>query len=521
MFSLNDPTTYEEILSRPDKDLWLKAMTEEYQSLMDNNTWDLCDLPKDRKPIKNKWVFKTKKDENGQIVKYKARLVIKGCSQKFGVDYEEIFSPVVRYSSIRYLMALSVKYNLDIDQMDAVSAFLQGELNDKIIFMSQPLGFHDKTQKVCRLNRALYGLKQSSRVWNQKLDAALKKFGLTQSNHDPCVYNLFKESNILIVAIYVDDFVIFSNNMEMKTNFKKYLNQTFKMKDLGAAQNCLGIKIDRDRNRGVLYLSQKKYIQDILEKFNMKDCKPISTPMDINVKFDKSQGLPSEEEKSYMQNIPYREAVGCLMYLAQITRPDIYHVVHKLSQFNCNPTKDHWIAVKRVMRYLKGSINYKLTYTKDANDKIIGYCDADWAGCTDTRHSTSGYVFIMQGGPISWSSKKQTCVALSSCEAEYISLSHATQEALWWDLFQKEIDGETGIKMLVDNQSAICLASEQFYHPRTKHIDIKYHFVREAILKEIIAVSYISTQYQAADMFTKVLNLVKLNNNCKMIGMTN
>lgn len=518
---MNDPVTYKEVLTRPDKDLWIKAMKEEFESLMENNTWNLCDMPKDRKPIKNKWVFKTKKDENGQIIRYKARLVIKGCSQKHGIDYDEIFSPVVRYSSIRYLMALSVKYNFEIDQMDAVTAFLQGELSDETIFMLQPEGFNDNSNKVCRLNRALYGLKQSSRVWNKKLDTALKKFGFTQSKHDPCVYFQFVESKVLIVAIYVDDFMIFSNDMKMKTNFKRYLNQTFKMKDMGAAQHCLGIKIDRNRDKGFLYLSQTQYIQDILEKFHMKDCKPISTPMDLNYKFDKSQGPKFEEEKQYMEAIPYREAIGCLMYLAQITRPDIYHVVHKLSQFNCNPSKEHWLCVKRVLRYLKGTINWKLTYSKEANEKIIGYCDADWAGCNITRHSTSGYVFMMKGGPISWSSKKQSCVALSSCEAEYISLAHANQEALWWDLFQKEIDGETGIKIFVDNQSAICLASENFYHSRTKHIDIKYHFVRESIANGIISVEFVPTQLQAADIFTKVLPLVKIKDNCKLIGISN
>lgn len=518
---MEDPTTYDEILNRPDKNFWLQAMNEEYQSLMDNCTWDLCDLPKDRKPIKNKWVFKTKKDENGQIVRYKARLVIKGCSQKYGIDYDEIFSPVVRYASIRYLMALSVKYDLDIDQMDAVTAFLQGELNDEVIYMHQPSGFHDKTNRVCRLNRALYGLKQSSRVWNKKLDAALKKFNFTQSKLDPCVYYLFQESNILIVTIYVDDFIIFSNNSQMKNEFKAYLNKTFKMKDLGSAQFCLGIKIERDRRNGKLFLNQKQYILDTLTKFNMQDCKPVYTPMENGLKLTKDQSPQSEEEKEFMRNIPYREAVGCLMYLAQITRPDIYHVVHKLSQFNNNPGRVHWQCIKRVFRYLKGTLNLKLTYKADANESIEGYCDADWGGCIESGRSTSGYVFTLMGGPISWSSRKQSCVATSSCQSEYIAMAEANQEAQWWFMFQEEIEESKPIKMFVDNQSAIYLASESFFHAKTKHINIKYHFVRESIQDGSIQVIYVPTEEQAADFMTKVVTNAKLKRNLQLLNFSN
>lgn len=519
--SLNDPTTYEEVLTRPDKDLWIRAMDEEYQSLQDNNTWELCDLPKDRKAIKNKWVYKTKKDENGQITRYKARLVIKGCSQKYGVDYDEIFSPVVRYASIRYLMALSVKYDLDIDQMDAVTAFLQGELNSEVIYMCQPPGFHNNSSQVCRLNRALYGLKQSSRVWNKKLDAALKKFGFQQSELDPCVYYSFDKSNVLIVTIYVDDFIIFSNNSKMKADFKAYLNQTFKMKDMGSAQYCLGIKIDRDRKDGRLYLSQKQYILDILSKFKMEECKPVQTPMEFGLKLSKAQSPQSEEEREYMKDIPYREAVGCLMYLAQISRPDIYHVVHKLSQFNTNPGKAHWLYVKRIFRYLKGTIDMKLTYYAEGNQSIVGYSDADWGGCVESGRSTSGYVFTLMGGPISWSSKKQTCVSTSSCQSEYVALAHANQEAQWWHMLQEEIDAKSSITMYVDNQSAISLASENFFHAKTKHINIKYHFVRQSVVDGTIQVKYIPTEEQAADMMTKVLPITKLRNNLKLLAITN
>lgn len=367
----------------------------------------------------------------------------------------------------------------------------------------------------------MYGLKQSSRVWNKKLDAALKKFGFNQSKLDPCVYFLFEKSNVLIVTIYVDDFIIFSNNLAMKENFKSYLNQVFKMKDMGSAQYCLGIKIDRYIKKGKLFLSQKQYILDVLSKFEMTECKPVQRPMEIGLKLTKTQSSQSEEEKEYMKTVPYRELVGCLMYLAQITRPDIYHVVHKLSQYNTNPSKTHWLCAKRVLRYLKGTMDYKLTYVAEGNQSIIGYCDADWGGCVETGRSTSGYVFTLMGGPMSWSSKKQTCVSISSCESEYVALAHANQEAQWWYMIQEELDLKNIIKMHVDNQSAISLASENFYHAKTKHINIKYHFVRQSVVEGTIQIEYIPTEAQAADMLTKVLPIVKLRNNLKMLAISN
>lgn len=255
-------------------------MNDEYKSLIENGTWTLCEIPKGRKPIKNKWLFKTKRDVNGKIDRYKARLVVKGCSQKAGIDYQEIFSPVVRYQTIRYLMALSAQKDLKINQMDAVTAFLQGELNDEELYMDQPEGFIQEQNLVCKLNKALYGLKQSSRVWNLKLDKALKTYGFTQSQLDPCMYHILKEDKILIVTIYVDDFLIFYNDESMLKNLKVFLTSNFKMKDLGDAEYCLGIKITRDFKNGIVRLDQETYTRKILEKFNMLDCKSVTTPLD-------------------------------------------------------------------------------------------------------------------------------------------------------------------------------------------------------------------------------------------------
>jgi hypothetical protein len=487
-------------------------MQEEYNSLIENNTWTLCQLPQGRKAIKNKWVFKTKLDANGNVSRYKARLVVKGCSQKYGIDYQEIFSPVIRYQTVRYLIALSVQMDLQINQMDAVTAFLQGELNQEIIYMEQPQGFINNKNLVCKLNKALYGLKQSSRVWNLKLDAALKKFGCNQSQLDPCLYFIKQNNKILFVTIYVDDFLIFWNNEDLFNSFKQFLLSNFKMKDLGVAEYCLGIRISRNFQKGKLWLDQEQYTKKILEKFNMENSKPVKTPLNTSCKFTENSP-PIDESK-----IPYREAIGSLLFLAQISRPDIAFAVHKVSQYCNKPSQEHWNAVKWIFRYLRGTMNMKLEYSKTGSDYIIGYSDADWGG-SNQRHSTSGYIFQMAGGPISWKSQKQSTIALSTCEAEYIALSSATQEAVWYYNLQKELNESRAIPINVDNQSAIQIAENNAYSSRCKHIDIRYHFIRDILRKQIINLNYISTDKQTADIFTKGLQAVKQKIMIQLLGL--
>lgn len=506
----NDPETVAEALLRPDAENWKEAMAEEYKSLVDNNTWSLTDLPRNRKQIGCKWVFKTKKDTEGQIQRYKARLVIKGCVQKKGIDYQETYSPVVRHGSIRYLIALAAKYNLDIDQMDAVTAFLQGDLEEEV-YMAQPQEFQQGLQ-VCRLNKAIYGLKQASRQWNKKLDSAIKEFGLTQSNVDPCIYFNIKNQSRLYVAVYVDDLLIFTNNINEKNRLKTELSKQFKMKDLGEAHSCVGLRITRDRNNGKIYLDQQQYTEEILTRFNMFDCKPVATPADPNQKLTKAMSPKDEAELQDMSQIPYQEAVGSILYLSQGTRPDIAYAVNTVSKYNNNPGKAHWTAVKRIFRYLKGTVQNKLEFSEGSDYTLKGYCDADWASESDERRSCTAYVFINQGGAISWSSKRQPTVALSTTEAEYMALSSATQEALWLqqlgselepDLFQEPID------LFCDNKSAINLATTDAYHARTKHIDVRHHFLREKVEDKTINLIYISTEDMVADSLTKATPIFK------------
>lgn len=516
----DDPTSYTEALSRPDRKHWVAAMREEIQALEENRTWNLTTLPKDRRAIRNKWVFKTKRRADGTVERYKARLVVKGCSQRPGIDYDEVYSPVVRYSTIRYLLGLAVKHDLDIDQMDAVTAFLQGKLKDEIIFMDQPEGFEGDKKKVCQLRKALYGLKQSSRVWNSQLDEKLKAFGLQRSAMDACLYFWLDGETMLFVTIYVDDFLIFTNDGELKRKLKNFLNDQFKMKDLGEASLCLGLKITRDRRNGKLWIDQEHYVKSILERFNLANCNPVSTPADASLKLSKQMSPTTQTEIDEMKQIPYQEAVGCLTYLAQATRPDISFAVNQVSQFNSNPGLTHWSAVKRIMRYLRGTSGFRITYSKDHDSELTGFTDADWGGDTDTRKSTTGYIYTFMGGAVSWNVKRQLSVAISSCEAEYLAMSRTVQEALWWRSFQSQIFGQDSITIRCDNQSAICIAQNEGYNPRTKHLDIKYHFVKDAVNQGAIRVEYINTKQQPAVGLTKPLMTQKLELFRNFIGVT-
>lgn len=366
-----DPESLAEALSRLDGYKWKIAMNEEFQALQQNKTWTLSDLPPGRKAIKSKWVFKTKKDVAGAIDRYKARLVIKGYSQRKGVDYDATYSPVVRHSSLRYLFALAADQSFKIEQMDAVAAFLQGDLNEEV-YMEQPENFVDKEEprKVCRLNKALYGLKQSSRVWNQVLDSKLQSFGLFRSKHNPCIYIMRNENKILIIAVYVDDLLIFSNYDPWLLDVKTYLSQTFKMKDLGPAKHCLGMRICQTSD--AITLDQQTYIEEILERFEMNNCKPAATPMNVSEKLTREDQPKTDKEKDQMQGVPYQEAIGSLMYLAQCTRPDIAYAVGHLSRYSSNPGPRHWNAVKHLFRYLKETVDYKLTYSKQVPLEIGG-----------------------------------------------------------------------------------------------------------------------------------------------------
>ena len=452
-------------------------------------------------------MFKTKRDANGDVDRFKARLVAQGYSQEYGVDYDEVFAPVARYDSIRSVLAIGTQLNLEIHQMDMKSAFLNGELDEEI-FMRQPVGFEDKDhpEKVCRLNTSLYGLKQSARCWNLVIDSYLKSKHYKQNAADPCVYYKHEVINgkdvIVIIAVYVDDSILCSNVIRVLDVEKKHLSSRFEMDDRGEIHYILGMTVNRDRQRKILTIDQKCYLQNVLLRFGMENCKPMSTPVDSTAKF---VSLSNDEEPTDVTL--YQAAIGSLNYAAICTRPDLSTAVGMLSKFMQNPGKEHWVGIKRVLRYIRGTLSHGLVYSSSDSFRLLAYSDSDWAGCAETRKSTSGYISRIGNCTVSWKSKKQPIVALSTTEAEYIALCAATQEIVWLRRLLEGVDHAQGGATVVyeDNQGAMCLSRNPKDHSRTKHIDVKYHYVRENVEKEVIDVCYIPTADMLADTLTKGL----------------
>lgn len=485
---------------------------------MSNKTWEPCDLPTGRKAIKSRWTFKTKYNANGEIERFKARLVAKGCSQKYGIDYQETFSPTVRHSSIRFLLSLAAKQDLDLDQMDVITAFLHPKLEEEI-YMELPENTQS-SHRFCRLKKSIYGLKQASRVWYQELDKTLCKMGLQRAKSDPCIFFKPDSERFLIVAVYVDDLLILSSNKKDKQRLKNELKQTFRMKDLGEAHHILGMRILRDRQKGIITLDQSTYIKKMLDHFGMEDCKETCTPLALNQILSKDMSPKTDEERESMKNIPYREAIGSLLYTSQGSRPDICHAVGVLSRFSNDPGQSHWSAVKRVFLYLKGTADKTLSFSKH-NDNLIGYSDSDWANDKDDRRSTTGYIFCNAGGAISWNSKKQPTVALSTTESEYMALSAATQELLWLSQLSAELTGKEikPVTLYCDNQGAIRLSSNRVLSPRAKHIDIKHHFVRDKVEEGLVNIQYVESNSNAADALTKAVSTEQLHKYNLLFGL--
>ena len=405
-------------LLSPDAKKWKEAMESELNSLHRNDAWDLCELPQRRRAVGSKWVFKRKYDVDGNIERYKARLVAQGYNQRYGIDYDETFCPVVRFESVCALIALAAKKKLHLHQLDVTTAFLNGELKEEI-YMKQPDGFVVKGNEhlVCKLKKSVYGLKQSSRSWNDK---HLKKMGFKQSSYDPCIYVLNSGGEIVIIAVYIDDIIIAGNTEEIVQQYIKEIAEKFDMTDMGTLHHFLAMKITY-ADSGNIWIGQPTYEREVLKKFGMDNSKPVATPVEKLVKATDDDELVDTEL--------YQSVVGSLLYLSMKTRPDIAYAVGNVARFSSKQSKIHWIAVKRIMRYLNGTLDYGLLH--HCTDDIAGFSDADWAGDHDDRKSTPGFVFMISGAAISWNSKKHTCVALSTAEAEYIALAKAAQEPIW------------------------------------------------------------------------------------------
>ena len=494
-----EPATYQEAINHPTRAKgWEKAFMEEYNALMKNNTWRLVERPENRQIVSSKWVPKHKRDQFGTITRLKGRVVARGFSQIPGVDYNETYAPVAKLASIRILFAIAAAFDLEIQQMDVVTAFLANQLDEEI-YMEQPEGFTDGTDKVCKLERSIYGLKQSARLWNKRLDQRLKEIGFDQTHSDHCVY--INKGTGVIVAIWVDDLIIFGKDLVGVDLLKRQLKEAFEMKDMGKLEYFLGIQVHRDRKNRQLQIHQRGYTNIVLKRFNMENSSPVSTPMVTGTRLVKStsESTPADQKQ-------YQSNVGSQMYDMLCTRPDLAYTISQISQFSTDPSTIHETAAKRSLRYLNGTRNFGITYDGSRGLVLEGYCDADYGGGED-RKSISGLLFALCGGAIVWGSKKQTSTAVSSTESEYMALLLAAKESIWIQRFLSELC-YTAINSNViycDNQGAIALANNPEYHARTKHIDIQYHFIRECVQDGKIDLQYCPTEDMLADGMTKAL----------------
>ena len=438
--------------------------------------------------------------------------MVKGYAQKEGIDFNEIFSPVVRLTTIRVVLAMCATFDLHLDQLDVKTAFLHGELEEEI-YMLQPEGFEEKGKEnlVCKLKKSLYGLKQAPRCWYKRFDSFIISLGYNRLGSDYCsYYKRFEgDTDFIILLLYVDDMLVSSPNKDRVQELKAQLAREFDMKDLGPANKILGMQIHRDRRNRKIWLSQKNYLKKILRRFNMQDCKPISTPLPINHKLSSGMSPSSEAERMEMSRVPYASAVGSLMFAMICTRPDIAQAVGAVSRFMADPGKEHWSMVKRILRYIKVTSNVALCYG-GSEFTVKGYVDSDFAGDLDKRKSTTGYVFTLAGGAVSWVSKLQTVVALSTTEAEYMAATQACKEAIWIQRLLEELGHkQEKITLFCDSQSALHLARNPAFHSRTKHIGVQYHFVREVVEKGNVDMKKIHTKDNLADALTKPINVEK------------
>ncbi|KAJ9541434.1 hypothetical protein OSB04_027940 [Centaurea solstitialis] len=474
---LNEPTSYGEAVSGSESEQWQEAMKAEMQSIYDNQVWELTDLPQHCRAVGRKWVFKKKIDMDGNVHTFKAKLVAKGFTQTHGIDYDETFSPVAMLKLIRILMAISAYFNYEIWQMDVKTAFLNGKLTEDV-YMEQPEGFVDpkNPNKVCKLLKSIYGLKQASRSWNLHFDERIKEFGFVKSEFEPCVYTKFSGSIVTFLVLY---------------SVKSWLSKCFQMKDLGEAAYILGIKIYRNRSKRLIGLSQSTYIDRILKKFRMDESKKGFIPMQHGIVLSKTQCPVSSQDQDKMKAVPYASAIGSIMYAMLCTRPDVAYSVSVTSRYQQNPGEPHWVVVKNILKYLRR--------TKD--------------------------MFLVFGGSedeISKSSKQDT-IADSTTEAEYIAASDAAKEVVWLRNFLSDLRVVTSVSrpidIFCDNSGAVAQAKEPREHHKSRHVLRKYHLIREIIGRGDVRICKIPTEDNVADPLTKPLARVKHEAHANSIGM--
>ncbi|GJR19628.1 retrovirus-related pol polyprotein from transposon TNT 1-94 [Tanacetum coccineum] len=504
-----EPKTYKDALTQA---CWIEAMQEELNEFERLEVWELVPRPDKVMVITLKWIYKVKLDELGGILKNKARLVARGYRQEEGIDFEESFAPVARLEAIRIFLAFAAHMNMVVYQMDVKTAFLNGNLREEV-YVSQPDGFVDKDNPnhVYKLKKALYGLKQAPRAWYDMLSSFLISQDFSKGSVDPTLFIRGDGKELLLVQIYVDDIIFAASTPELCDLFSKIMCSKFKMSMMGKISFFLGLQISQSP-RGI-FINQSKYALESLKKYGFDSCDLVDTLM-----VEKSK-LDEDKEGKAVDPSHYRGMIGTLLYLTA-SRPDLQFAICMCARYQARPTEKHLNAVKRIFRYLKGTVHRGLWYPKDSSIALTTFADADHAGCQDTRRSTSGSMQLLGDRLVSWSSKRQKSAVISSTEAEYIALSGCCAQILWMRSQLTDYGfGFNKIPMYCDNKSAIALCCNNVQHSRSKHIDIRFHFIKEHVENGVIELYFVNTEYQLADIFTKALGRNRIEFLINKLGM--
>ena len=511
---LTVPKTYKQVLKSPQKAQWVQALNKEMGMMKEYKVWKLIqrsELPPNTPVITCRWVLRIKLDSQNNIDKFKARLVARGFQQEEGVNFEETFAVTAKFKSFRIAAALAALHKIELRHWDVVSAFLNGVCREDI-YMEQPPGFekggvdsNGKPIHVCKLQKYVYGLKQAGREWGKHFAYCLNKLGFESLKSDEGVFVLHAPTFFCLVVSHVDDMSIGCNQPKFVDQLESKVEQFFKINNLGRMQLFVGVQVSQ--SPGKISLSQDAYIERALKRFNMENCNPQRTPLSPGLKLRKSDCPVEEKDKVQMSAIPYRSLVGTLMYAAVGTRPEMAYAVGNLSRFLNNPGEPMWRSGKRTLRFLSGTRTAGPTYQVTGNNEIIAFCDSDWGNNPDDRRSVSGHVLLLANAAISWKSRVQQTVALSSVEAEYLALSDCVKEVIWARSFMTELGfpPKNPTKIYIDNTGAEALAKNPVNHQRTKHIDIRHHFIRQHVDDKTIQLVHIASEENVADILTKAL----------------
>ena len=499
------PNTYDEAMSSPQREEWKEACSKEMDNLRKHNVYNLVPLssvPKGEKILGTKFVFKKKLDG-----RFKARLVVGGHRQEPGQDYGRSYAPVCRIGSIRITCAIGCHNNWPIYQLDVVGAFLNA-LCDRDVYVRPAPGTSAKNSAtgepmVYKLERSLYGLSQSPALWNDTLNESLTVFGWKRTQSDPCVYVYTSGNIIVILTVYVDDILITGGDQQLVDQKKKELTDRFEMTDMGEVKRILGIDVQRDYEQGTLAISQEHYVNTLLERFGMQEANPVSTPgygAEISTNQPQDQILGSTDKKIY------QSMTGSILYLAQCTRFDLSYAALQLSKACSNPAQVNMTAAKHVLRYLRGNPVLPIVY-KRGQFRLAAFTDSSFGANPDNGRSTTGYLFFLAGGPISYGAKTQTLTAQSTVEAEIQALSYSAREAVYISNFMTELNFKTfgSVPINSDSTGALTVAGNAMHSQRTKHVALRYFFIRELVLRGQITLHHRPSEHQLADIATKYL----------------